>query len=732
MTSVQNDVTRKTTFTHCALCEQYCGLAVTTEDGRVTDIQPDKQNPYNWRDFCIKGAMSHLSLNHPDRIRMPMRRVGDHYVEASYQEAIDDISMRLNEIIDAHGPDAVASYAGNPSGFNMGVGMFFTMLLDAIGTRTRSWVGSIDHNPWIVVSERMVGSFNAALQTDIDYSDYMLFIGTNPKISAMNWGGRIPDGWRRALEAQKRGAKIVVVDPRRTETARKADLHIAPLPESDWAFLLGMIKVIFEKQLVNKSRFDKIARLEIIEAIARSADLEDLSARCDVPVQTIVDTAESFAAAKRGFAVSRTGVGQGANGAIGIWLTYVLNAITNRIDAEGGLFYASTCVIDAVKLENTLAPPSPIFRSRVRNTPSIQGYIPLAEIPDEINTPGPGQVRAMIITCGNPVVTGPEGESLDAALQKLDLLVVIDQFQRESHRHAHWLIPGDHFLENEEVNVFLNAFNPVPFVQATRKAVEPPLGKRPEWQFYRDLVLAMDRPLVKGKGKNFNHFVKASRLLARLTGNPAHSFSPDWIIKSIIKLGGRFKWKDIMAAEHGLGDVNVRPRFGDFYAHIPTPDGKLNAAPIEFVCQLEKVMSRPVKTEERSIYPIQIISRRRMQLMNSWMGETSMTKILVPSGDHIEMNAGDCQRLGLAEGQRVKVQSITSSLNAFVKMSTDIRPGVAVMEHGWGSRRFSPREGQSAIYNGGVNRNVLVSNRDIDPLTGVPRANGVAVSVVAI
>ena len=143
-------------------------------------------------------------------------------------------------------------------------------------------------------------------------------------------------------------------------------------------------------------------------------------------------------------------------------------------------------------------------------------------------------------------------------------------------------------------------------------------------------------------------------------------------------------------------------------------------------------MTRPVKTEERSIYPIQIISRRRMQLMNSWMGETSMTKILVPSGDHIEMNAGDCQRMGLAEGQRVKVQSITSSLNAFVKVSTDIRPGVAVMEHGWGSRRFSPREGHGAIYNGGVNRNVLVSNRDIDPLTGVPRANGVAVRVVAI
>ena len=196
------------TYTICAICEQACGIKVTTENNQVLKVEPDQDHAFSWRDFCIKGARSHLALTHPLRITTPMKRVGDRYVATSYEEAIQDISTRLKKIIKENGPEAVASYTGNPNGHNFGSALFQSLFLDAIGTRNRYWVGSIDQNALHVVSQALYGTPWVSLQTDIDYCDYFLLIGTNPAISTMCWIGYSPDGWKRLLTRQTEGAKI--------------------------------------------------------------------------------------------------------------------------------------------------------------------------------------------------------------------------------------------------------------------------------------------------------------------------------------------------------------------------------------------------------------------------------------------------------------------------------------------------------------------------------------------
>jgi formate dehydrogenase len=716
----------KTSYTVCGICEQACGLKVSSENNQVLKIEPDKENAFSWRDYCIKGAKAHLALNHPKRITKPMKRVGDRYVESSYEEAISDIGSRFNAIIDKHGANAVGSYTGNPNGFNFGSALFQAMFLDAIGTESRFWVGSVDQNALHVVSENLYGNPWVSLQADIDYCDYFLLIGTNPQISGMCWIGYSPDGWKRVLARKDAGAELVVIDPRTTECASKASQHIAPLPETDWALVLAMIKIIFDNNWDNAPS-QHLHGLATLKSHAQSADLNALSQLCDIPLDTIYRLAEKFAKAPRAMAIGRTGISQGRNGVLALWLVQALNLITNRVEQEGGVYYA-VGVLDLLAAGDKLFPKSDAV-SRVRGNKNVAGSHSLAELPDEITTPGEGQIRALIMNSGNPVVSGPDGDKLDAALSQLECFVVIDQFQRESHRHADWLIPGDHFLERSEINPLLQALSPAPRAQISRAAVELPEGMRYEWEFLRDLTISMNKPFVMGK-QWLNPVVKASMKLANWTGNKSHGFSPMWLSRVLVKSGGMFKWKDIINAEHGLGSVDTRPQFGALFKKLSTANGKVNIAPEIFIQTLvERLKEKPADT---SVYPLQLIGRRRMKMMNSWSVETSMSgmKEQEMSGGTIEINIADGEKLGIIDGQTVTVCSVTNQLQAKAKLSKDIRCGVAVMEHGWGYRTFDPKTGEGT-YNGGVNRNILVSNTDLDPLSRVPRLNGTRVNVTS-
>jgi formate dehydrogenase len=703
----------RTVHTFCRYCLASCGVEVTVEDNRVTKISADKQNPHTWQDFCAKGRTANQLVEHPRRILNPMRRVGDTYVEAGWDEAINDIAARMNALIEADSPDAIGVYYGNPSGFSSSNIIFMNAWLDAVGTHNRYFVGSVDQNAMHVVASAMYGSMLMAPVSDIDNCDYFLLVGTNPAVSAWNWLETVPGGWRRALERQKQGATIVVVDPLRTETAEKADVHLAVRPGQDWALLLGMVKVILDEGLEHRKDCTDLATgVDDLRMLVADADLDDLASRCDIPRVQVEQVARDFAAARAAMAVTRTGVSLHLAGTVAEWLGHVLNVITGRMDRPGGRRYEPGYV-DALRLSE-MAKARP-HKSRLAGREMVAGAHAVSELPDEITTPGPGQIKAMLINCGNPVVSGPDGAKLDEALAQLDLLVAIDFVQRESHRHAHWLLPAVHWLERDDLLAFTSNMHDEPYVQYGAKAVDPPPGARQEWRIFVDLAIAMRKPLFGAKG--LNGFIRATRRLAPLTRRPALELGPHWIDRLVVATGRkvngrRIKWRDVMAHPHGwvLG-----PReFGHFRDALRTDDKKVHAAPPEFVSRTRELLAEPAP-QAPTDYPFQLANRRNRHSMNSWLNELPG---LHPSGKHNEVviHPDDAVALGISDGDRVKVFSAVGAIELEASVNERPRRGVVVIDHGWGSRIFDPRGGsQPESY--GANRNLLIDGGPVDPLS---------------
>jgi len=706
----------ETRYTFCHICEQCCGLAVTVEDDRIVEIQPDRENPYSWRDYCVKGARSRETMEHPLRIRAPMRRVGDRYVPASYEEAVEDIAERLKRIIAEHGPDAVGAYSGNPQSFSFEAPTFLSGFLAAVGTHNYYFAASVDTNALHVVAEQMFGSPWLALNVDVDPCRCFLMIGTNPAESGHGWVGHAADGWKRVLAAQAAGADLIVVDPRRTASAAKANLHVQVRPGEDWALLLGIVKCVLERGWIHEADCARTHGLEDLRKLAAAADLADLAGCCDVPVATIEDIARRFATAERAHCVTRTGSAQSRNGTLAEWLGQVLNVITGRMERPGGRT-VNPGIFDHISAVESMFPPS-TTPSRVRGLPPVAGAHTLAELPDEIETPGRGQIRAFFIHGGNPVISGPDGARLDRALAKLDLLVSIDLVQRESHRHAHWLIPAVHFLERSELHPLLASFHDKPFVQMGRAVVPPPAGVKRDWEFLADLALKLDLPLF---GKRWmNPLIRNSWRLARLTGNPKLAFDPSWMTRLMVRMGGRVKWRDVVSHPHGL--LFGEKQYGEFWKVLRTPDRKVRLCPQKFADELRRRLAEQPWAAD-AVFPLQMVSRRRMQNMNSWLTDTAGLSARPLNADVVEVNPEDASRMGLREGQGVHAISRAGAVEVRVSITDRIRPGVVVLEHGWGSGLFDPAAGK-AVSRTGVNRNLLVSGVDLDPLSQVPQLNG--------
>ena len=689
-------------YTYCAICEQLCGLKVTTRDDRVVRISPDRENPHNWADFCIKGATADALRTHPRRLRSPMKRIGERYVAVTHEEAIEGIARQFSRIAERDGPNAIWAYVGNPAAFGFANSVFHGAFMEALGSHNRYWVGSIDQNAYHYVGEAMYGSAFTTLIPDVDVCECFLLIGANPAISGMAWIGAVPNGWKRVRAAVDRGADLIVVDPRRTETARHATHHLSPVPETDWAFLLAVLHFIFTRGLVDSGGCEASANVGVVRDIACAQNPDDLASHCGIPVGEIEAAAMRFGSAKTACCVVRTGGAMGRNGALSEWLSHVLNLVTGRTDKRGGRVLCDG-VADLMQLGSEVFPQAR-QPSRIRGWDPIAGAHALAELPEEILTPGHGQIRGLIINSGNPVISGPNGLHLDAALQSLECLVAIDMFQRESHCHAHWLIPGVHFLEREEINLLFGSMHESPFIQQSRKVLDAPKGIRHEWEFYRDLADRMGLTLFDG------------------TLPP----DPCAVEDAILGLGGRVSRDEIECQPHGLRLGGKT--YGRLAGKLCASGRRIDAAPKALVGLLRTRLADITSSMEMQPNTYQLISRRRLQTMNSWLTESSAAKLRGGVGEQVTICPKDAVRDGLTSGKRVRIESGTGSLEATLMVDDSLRPGVAVMEHGWGSRTFDPA-GSGESVSSGLNRNQLVSNEDLDPLSRVPRFNGAHVRI---
>lgn len=712
----------KKVYTHCHYCVSLCGVEVEVDDSgqEIIGIKPDRQNPFSHSDFCRKGMAAAELRNHPNRITTPMRRVGDKYVPATYEEAIADISERLNRIIDKHGADAVGSYHGNPLGHNFGDSNLHSGLLAAIGTGNRYWVGSLDQNNLHVVQEEMFGCELMSVPTDVDECECFLLIGMDPAVSRFGWIEVIPHGWKRVLAARDRGADLIVVDPRETTSSKEARTHIQIRPGEDWAFLLALLKIIVEAGWNRQPEAVPVNGLEDVFALARNADLSWLSARCDVSEEQLRDVAKRFATARTAACVSHTGLAHSGTGTVGEWLSQLLNIITNRMDMPGGKRYERGFV-DLPRAWEMMAPKSK-HHTRLRNLPTIAGFHAIGELADEILTPGDGQIRAMLVCSGNPVVSGPDGDALDKAFSQLELLVAVDFVQRESHRHAHWLIPGTHWLEREGLHLAFGSLMDKPYAQYARAAVKPKGDAREEWRFFVDLALKMKRPLFGFKG--FNSLIRASRWLAKIPGLKKLEFGPAWFEFLMVASAGRIKLRDIKRHPHG--HIYDEKQYGDLAKCLRTPSKKIECAPQILMDECRRLLTTDLPADN-SEFPFILSSRRDRESMNSWMNDNRRL-FEHQRGNQAEMHIEDMEALKLEEGDAVRIRSATGQIELTVTAASGGRRGVVTIPHGWGSRVFEPRQpGQYRRW--GENRNRLVDNQRMDPLSQTPLLNMTRVRV---
>src|SRR5215207_1265449 len=698
MKSVDTSTEEKVVSTFCRICEARCGIDVTVRDGHVLRIGPDKMNPYSWRDFCSKGRSAGEVAHHPRRLRWPLRRTEDGYQRATWEEATEDIATRLGSIRDEYGADAIASYLGNPVGFNSANGAWFSSLMRGLGTKNQYSVSSVDQNNLQRVCFEMYGRWLIPLVPDVDECDYFLLIGMNPAVSTFGWIHNVPDGWRRVLARQSSGATVVVVDPNRTDSAAKADRHVAVWPGQDWALLLAVLATVLRDGAARPPASPKLTGMATLEALARDVVVADLAERCRVPIDVITDIARGFASARTTMCVAHTGVSHNGDGVLAEWLSHVLNAVTGRLDTVGGRRFEKGYLPISGMFGTRPAKPS-----RVRGLSAIAGARSLAELADEILTPGEGQVRALICNSGNPVLSTAQGARLDQALSTLDLMVAVDLLQRESHRHAHWLLPAAHYLEREDLLTVYSSFEDKPFAQLAQAVLSPPPEIREEWLLWRDLALALDIPIF---------------------GPKTASMTPRELWETAANAGGQLSWDELVSNPHGV--VFADKSYGNLGEAIATEDGAVNVAPQVFVDRLRQVLSRPAPTPSKE-WPLVLSSERTKASMNSWLNDTP-TALRRQSANPLYIQPEDAAALGIDAGDTVRVTSSVGSLECTAELSEAPRAGVVILGHGWGTHTFDPHGREPAAIHG-VNRNLLVSDADVDELSGTPAFGTVAVRV---
>ncbi|MEU8270900.1 molybdopterin-dependent oxidoreductase, partial [Sphaerisporangium sp. NPDC049002] len=422
----------RTVHRTCPLCDAVCGLRLTLDDtGHVTSVKGDPDDPFSKGFICPKGASLGRLDEDPDRLRTPLVRRDGEWHEVTWDEAFQEVERGLKNVIDTYGRDAVAAYFGNPTFHTMAGFMYRMPLSQSLGTRNIYSAGTIDQMPKHVSCGYMFGNAMAFPVPDLDRTDYLLVLGANPAESNGSLCAA-PDFPGRLKALRKRGGKLVVVDPRRTRTADLADEHLFVRPGTDAFLLFGIVQTLLAENLTSIDL--EVEGLEDLRRLAQDFTPQIVSPVCGVPVETIVRLARELAAAPTAAVYSRIGASTVEFGTAAQWLVDTINILTGNLDRPGGVMFTKTATVDLFRPSEPYSTGH--FHSRVRELPESNGELPVATLADEIETPGEGQVRALVSIAGNLVLSAPGGPRLERALESLDFMVCVDPYLNETTRHA--------------------------------------------------------------------------------------------------------------------------------------------------------------------------------------------------------------------------------------------------------------------------------------------------------
>ncbi len=698
----------------CMLCEAICGLKLEIADGHVVSVRGDSNDPFSRGHICPKAAALPDIHDDPHRVREPLRRVGDRFVPVSWDEALDEAGTRLAGLQRTHGPNSVGVYLGNPSVHSYSAVLANTLFARLLGSRARFSATSVDQLPHMLAALEMFGHQLLMPVPDIDRTQFLLVLGANPAVS----NGSImsaPGAAARLKAIHARGGRVVVVDPRRSETASLADEHLFIRPGTDAFLLLALLEALFADGRIDPARFPCFTDgLEQVRSLTARFPAERVADRVGIDARRIRQLAQAFSGASSAVCYGRVGVCTQELGGLSAWLINVLNVVTGNLDRPGGSMF-TTPAADIVSLATILGLRGHFnqWQSRVRGLPEFTGELPAVAMAEELDTPGEGQVRGLVTFAGNPVLSTPNGARLDRALAGLEFMVSIDVYRNETTRHAHLILPTSFGFERDHYDLafyFLAVRNAARWVPP---ALRPPEGVRHDWQVVCDLALRLH---AAGGG---NRQLSAVALLRGLRW-----FGPQRMLDFLLRVGKhRLSLSKLKAQPHGIDLGPLEPRLP---ALLQTATQRIQLAPPSFLQdarRLEAVLeARPLRDAQ-----LLLIGRRGLRSNNSWM-HNSERLVKGPEACTLLMNGLDAQERGLVDGQRVVICSRVGEVTAPLVVSDEVGRGVVSLPHGWGHDR-SGAELPIAASRPGASINDLTDERRYDALTGTAAFSGTPVTV---
>ena len=736
-----------TTIAHkiCPLCEACCGLDVQVESGKVIAIRGQKTDVFSAGYLCPKGVALKDLHEDPDRLRTPLIKRNGEFVEASWDEAFAEIERRLTAVRTQHGANAVAVSAGNPSGHKFGLILYFGRLLKALGSRNVFSASTLDQMPKQLSSGLMFGAWLSIPVPDIERCDHLLILGANPMASNGSlW--TVPDFRGKAKAMRERGGKIVVVDPRRNETADIADRHVPIRPGGDAFLLLGMVNTLFAEGLVRLGRIgEHVAGVAEVQAAVQPFTPEAVAARCGIEAQTIRGLARELAAAERAAVYGRLGTCTQEYGSLSSWLIDVLNVLTGHLDEPGCAMFPKSPAFSV----NTEGKPgigrgvvTGRHRSRVSGAPEVFGELPTGCLAEEIETPGEGQIKAFITIASNPVMSSPNGARLAAALDQLDFMLSLDIYLNETTRHADVILPGLSPLEDTHYDVALPQLAYRNAARYSPAALPPPAGHPREWESMVRLIA-----IAQGKGANIDVQAFDTELLradlqrqfgdqtdAVMAALSRHT-GPERRLDLALRMGaygdafgknpGGLTLAKLMDSPDGIDLGPLKPRVPEM---LRTPSGKIELAPPSLIDDVKRAATALQQPAPEMV----IVGRRQVRSNNSWMHNLP-TLAKGPFRCTALVNPADAQRLGLADGALARIARGSSGrhIEAQVEISDEIMQGVISLPHGWGHALPGARLSVAAE-RPGANLNDVLDEDLRDPLSGNAVLGGVAVQVTAV
>lgn len=697
-----------------------CGIAIELDGDEILSIVGDKDDPLSQGHICPKAVALQDIYHDPDRLKRPLRRTANGWQPVEWEAAFDEIAARLLEIQRAHGRDAVATYQGNPTVHNSGTMLYAPPFFQALGTRNQYSATSVDQLPHQFVSYFMFGHQLLIPVPDVDRTDFLLVLGANPLVS--NGSLMTAPGMRRRLRAlRERGGRLIVVDPRRTETAEVADEHFFIRPGSDALFLLALLHTLYDQDLVNLGHVaDLCAGQDRVEALIADFAPEQVAARTGIEADAIRRTAIAFAAAPSAACYGRLGVSTQEYGALCHWLINLLNALTGNLDRPGGAMFAAPA-IETVKRSG--AGHFARYSSRVRGAPEFAGQLPSATLAEEILTEGDGRIRALVTSAGNPVLSTPNGTQLERALPRLDFMVSIDIYLNETTRHADFILPPTTGLETDHYDLIFHTLAVRNTARYSRALFAPAPDARHDWQIFRQLR------------KRLEAGAPPKRFRARLRQILADRLGPERLLDLGLRLGPYGVWGGRRLSPRGLSLRKLRRRphgvdLGPLRPCLPdrlfTADGRVQLAPTILVEDLQRLRQddRPAMISDP---PLSLIGRRLLRSNNSWM-HNSLRLVKGNNACTLLMHPADAAARGLRDGEAVEVTSRVGSIGIALEFSDDMMPGVVSIPHGWGHDRPGT-ELQTASAHAGASINDLTDDQRTDALCGNAAFSGVPVTV---